>query len=240
MTKGFFGSLYFCYHCVMTMTKDEEAAYHLNIQAQEIAAMINRTEPFETTVAGVEISVLPHVYPGGIDSELMSEAILPTKGLRVLDLCTGTGIVAIKAAMDGAQEVLAVDLNPEAVKNAILNAEKFKLDNIEVREGSLFEPVGETRFDVISIVPPFTGKKPANKTEICFWDENNETTRRFFAEYKQHLSPDGKVFLAWANFSSVELIENLARKNATKLKLVGSKSLPSGLATFLVYQLFAE
>ncbi len=222
------------------MTKDEEAAYHLNIQAQEIAAMSDRTEPFDMTVAGVDITVLPHVYPGGIDSELSSNAITPAKGLSVLDLCTGTGIVAINAALSGAKEVLAVDLNPEAVKNAKLNVRKLKLDQVEVREGSLFEPVGNACFDFIVINPPYTGKKPANKTEICFWDENNNTTRQFFTEYKKHLNPGGKVFFAWADFSSMELIEDLARKNHTKLELVGSKSTPSGLATFLVYQLLAE
>jgi hypothetical protein len=49
--------------------------------------------------------------------------------------------------------------------------------------------------------------------------------------------PGGKAFLAWADFSSLELIEELARDNGAKLELVKSKSTPSGLATFLVYQL---
>jgi methylase of polypeptide subunit release factors len=222
----------------MTMNKQKQAEYHLSVQAHEIAEMSARTAPFDTTIAGIEITVLPQVYPGGIDSELTIEALGPVDGLSVLDLCTGTGIIAVKAALSGAKQVLAVDLNPEAVKNAALNAEKFGLSQIQVREGSLFEPVGALTFDVIAINPPYTGKKPGNKTEICFWDEDNNTTRQFFEQYKEHLNPNGKAFLAWANFSSIELIEKFAADNATRLELVTSKSTTSGLATFLVYQLF--
>ncbi len=219
------------------MTEAEQATHHLSNQANEIAEMSARTEPFEHTIAGVNITVLPKVYPGGIDSELISEAIGDVSGKYVLDLCTGTGIVAVKAAQRGAQRIVAIDLNPEAVKNAKLNAEKYSLNQIEVREGSLFEPVDDEVFDVIAINPPYTGKKPANKTEICFWDENNNTTRQFFAEYKRHLKPGGEAFLAWADFSSVELIKKLAESNNTSLELVQSKSTPSGRATFLVYKL---
>ncbi len=219
------------------MTDAEQAAYHLSVQAKEIAEMSARTEPFEYNVANMDITVLPKVYPGGIDSELTAEAIGNTSNKSVLDLCTGTGIVALKAAQRGASRIMAVDLNPEAVKNAELNAKKFGYDQVEVREGSLFEPVGREKFDVIAINPPYTGKKPSDKTEICFWDEDNKTTREFFAEYKFHLNSGGKAFLAWADFSSIELIEELAHDNHTKLELVQSKSTPSGLATFLVYQL---
>jgi len=221
----------------MSMTEAQQAAYYLSVQAKEIAEMSARTEPFEYSVANLNITVLPKVYPGGIDSELVSEAIGNTSGKSVLDLCTGTGIVALKAAQRGANRVVAVDLNPEAVRNAMLNAEKFGYDQIEVREGSLFETVNSERFDVIAMNPPYTAKKPADKTEICFWDEDNQTTRDFFVEYKHHLNPGGKAFLAWADFSPIELIEELARNNDTKLELVESKSTPSGLATFLVYQL---
>ncbi|MDQ5886321.1 MAG: release factor glutamine methyltransferase [Patescibacteria group bacterium] len=223
----------------MAMTKSEQAAYHLDVQQREINEMSTRTEPFEYTVAGVDLTVLPKVYPGGIDSELTCEAIGDTTNKSVLDLCTGTGIVAVKAALGGASSVVAVDLNPEAVKNAKTNAQKFNLSQIDVREGSLFEPVRGERFDIVAVNPPYTGKKPKNKTEICFWDEDNMTTRQFFEQYRQHLNPGGQAYLAWADFSSVELVERLASATATRLELVQSRSTKSGLATFLVYRLIS-
>ncbi len=222
---------------LMSFNEEELAQHHLDTQAKEIAEMKARTEPFEKRLAGVNITVLPKVYPGGIDSELMCSAIGDPTNKTVLDLCTGTGIVAVKMALSGANKVVAVDLNPEAVKNAKFNAKKLGLGQVDARVGSLFEPVDNMTFDIIAINPPYTAKKPADKTEICFWDEDNATIKRFFATYKKHLNPKGTAYLAWADFSSLELIEGLAKENNTTLKLVESRKSGSGLATFLVYRL---
>lgn len=219
------------------MTEEEQAQYHLDTQAREIAEMSARTESFLTEVAGLEITALPKVYPGGLDSVLTSEVLGDVAGKSVLDLCTGTGIIALKAAMAGASKVVATDLNPEAVKNAQLNADNFHFSQIDVREGSLFEPVKGETFDVITINPPYTGKKPQNKTEICFWDEDNKTTREFFEKFRQFLKPNGRAYLAWADFSPLELLQDLALQNNVELEVVKSQKTKSGLATFLVYQL---
>lgn len=221
----------------MPINKQDLAQYHIDTQAREILEMKIRKEPFVKRLDKFDITVFPQVYPGGIDSELMCNAVGDTSGKTVLDLCTGTGIVAIKVALLGANKVIAVDLNPEAVKNAKFNVEKLGVDKVEVLEGSLFEPVGDMTFDIITINPPYTGKKPADKIEICFWDEKNKTVKNFFAKYKKHLKPNGIVYLAWADFSSLRLIEKLASENSTKLELVKSRKTENGLATFLVYKL---
>lgn len=219
------------------MNRQDLADYHLNTQAREIAEMQARTKSFETRLVGIDITVFPRVYPGGIDSELICSAIGDVAGNSVLDLCTGTGVVAVRAAQKGAKDVVAVDLNPDAVINARFNINKLALNHVKVLEGSLFEPVGDTKFDVIAINPPYTAKKPNNKTEICFWDEDNKTTKVFFKNYKSHLMPHGRAFLAWADFGSIELIEQLASQQNITLKLVESRSTQSGLAKFLVYEL---
>lgn len=220
------------------MTKDELAAHHLNNQAKEIGEMSARSEPFKKNLAGIKLAVLPKVYPGGLDTELMCEVIEVSAGSEVLDLCTGTGAIAIKAALMGASRVVAVDLNPVAVKNAALNIARLKLDHVvEIKEGSLFEPVINQKFDLITINPPYTNKKPANKTEICFWDEDNLTTVTFFQQFKSYLKPGGKVYFAWADFGDMELLKKLSKDHAVELQLLGSKQTPSGLATFFVYKL---
>ncbi len=63
---------------------------------------------------------------------------------RVLDLGTGTGILAIAAAFSGARQVLAVDLNPLCVKTAQENVRRNHLeDKVEVVEGSVEDIVDE-------------------------------------------------------------------------------------------------
>jgi ribosomal protein L11 methyltransferase len=67
---------------------------------------------------------------------------------RMLDLGTGTGILAIAAAKLGYQRVVGIDTDPLAVDAGLLNIEINHTSDVEIREGSLSE-TGET-FDVIA------------------------------------------------------------------------------------------
>jgi release factor glutamine methyltransferase len=76
---------------------------------------------------------------------------------RVLDLCTGSGAIAISLAKElpGAQ-VIATEVSPEAVAVARRNAERNGLaDRVEVRAGDLFAPVAGERFDLVVSNPPY-------------------------------------------------------------------------------------
>lgn len=208
----------------------------LQNQKSAIEEMKQRDTPVANILGGNEIVALPNVYAGWLDSELMCEVIQIPKDATVLDLCTGTGVIAIKAAQLGAKHVVAVDLNPDAVKSARLNADALKV-NVNVREGSLFEPVKGMAFDIIIINPPYINHEAADKTEICFWDAGNSVTRQFFDEYKGYLKPGGKVYLAWGDFADMNLLESLAAAHNVQLKLLGSKVTPSGQERFLAYEL---
>jgi release factor glutamine methyltransferase len=71
---------------------------------------------------------------------------------RVLDLCTGSGLLAVVAAMRA--QATAVDVSRRAVLSARLNA---KLNGVTVTaiRGDLFAPLGTARFDVIVSNPPY-------------------------------------------------------------------------------------
>jgi len=69
------------------------------------------------------------------------------RGGKLLDVGTGSGILAIAAALLGATDVVAVDIDPDAVRVAKENVEKNGLsDRIAVREGDLLQGLSE-RFD---------------------------------------------------------------------------------------------
>lgn len=78
---------------------------------------------------------------------------------RLLDLCTGSGVQAIVAAMHYAEDVTLVDLNPRAVRfarfNLLLNG--LSQDRARVYSGNLYDalPAGTKRFDTILGNPPF-------------------------------------------------------------------------------------
>lgn len=90
---------------------------------------------------------------------LGSETRLP--GSSVLDVCTGSGAIAVAAARGGA-EVTAVDVSRRAVLTARVNA---RLNRVRVRalRGDLFAPVRERRFDTIVSNPPYL---PADDEEL--------------------------------------------------------------------------
>ncbi|MBB5084085.1 methyltransferase, partial [Nonomuraea endophytica] len=99
----------------------------------------------------------PGVYRPQGDTDLLAAAlaadVLPA-GARVLDLCTGTGMLALCAARGGLARVTAVDLSWRAVLAARVNAMVRGL-RVRVRRGSLFAPIGREMFDLIVANPPY-------------------------------------------------------------------------------------
>lgn len=72
---------------------------------------------------------------------------------RALDIGTGSGVEALLATRH-AEHVVATDVNPRALRLAELSAQLSGV-SVDLREGSLFEPVGGERFDLIVANPPF-------------------------------------------------------------------------------------
>ncbi len=114
-------------------------------------------------IDGVPLVVLPQVFNPVLlrTGAFMARALahLPFDGadgeLSVLDMGTGSGVGAIFAARRGAR-VVAVDINPEAVRCARVNALLNHLeDKIDVRQGDLFAPVAGQRFHMVLFNPPF-------------------------------------------------------------------------------------
>ena len=79
--------------------------------------------------------------------QLLADVLTP--GDRVLDIGTGTGVLAIAACRSGAAAALGVDTNPDAVRNARENAQKNDVaDCVTVREGSV-DGAPETGYDIV-------------------------------------------------------------------------------------------
>lgn len=73
---------------------------------------------------------------------------------RALDVGTGTGIQALLLARH-ADEVVATDVNPRALRMTRLNAALNRVSGIEVRLGGLLDPVAGERFDLVVANPPY-------------------------------------------------------------------------------------
>ena len=171
---------------------------------------------------GFELEVTPDVLIPRPETELLAERVIQAcEAKDVLDLCTGSGCIAIAVRLLGnAKTVSASDISEEALAVAKKNA---KLHNAEIafREGDLFEAwsscsamekttveTGNStrKFDIIVSNPPYipTAEIAGLMPEVREYEpllalDGTEDGllfyRRIAAECKEYLNPGGKVFL---------------------------------------------
>lgn len=113
----------------------------------------------EAEFRGRVFQVSPDVLIPRPETEVLIElALARLQGLarpRIVDLGTGSGIVAISLALECPQaEVLAVDLSPAALAVARTNAGRLGA-RVDFRAGSWFAPLAGERFDLIVSNPPY-------------------------------------------------------------------------------------
>jgi release factor glutamine methyltransferase len=137
------------------------------VNATAISARLSERPTLTTTYPEPAISVTHNVYRPQEDSRLLVDAmhhsaLIP--GRRVLDLCTGSGFVAIAAAEMGCASVTACDTCLHAVRCARGNAVRAGVE-VDVRRGSWADAVDWAPFDVVVANPPYVPAPPADRAE---------------------------------------------------------------------------
>ena len=121
----------------------------------------------------------------------------------VLDLCTGSGCLAILAAtrFENAS-VIATDLSKDALEVARINVEKHKLsDRLHLFHGDLFAPLGDRKFDLILANPPYVAEAEVDAFDAEYRAEPRmahvsgadgfDLTRRILSDAPKHLTEHG-------------------------------------------------
>ena len=117
---------------------------------------------------------------------------------EVLDMGTGSGVGAVFAARY-ARRVVAVDINPAAVRCAGINALINGVENtIDVRHGDLFAPVQGEKFDLILFNPPFLRGAPTDDRDRAW--RSSDVAERFAAGLRNHLRPGGCALVLLSTF----------------------------------------
>jgi release factor glutamine methyltransferase len=156
----------------------------------------------------VRVVTLPGVFAPISDSWLLARAVrdATAPGARVLDLCTGSGVVGVTAALAGGA-VTCVDVSRRAAACAWLNA---RLNGTRVRalRGDLLEPVAGERFDVIAANPPYVpaSSVPARGAERA-WDAGRDgrvLLERLLDAAPRHLAPGGVLLVVHSDLIDAE------------------------------------
>lgn len=186
----------------------------------------NEKEPYEVTVLGRTFIVLPNVFSPKYfnDTELFAEHLPVSEGEDILEIGPGTGAISITAAYRGAKKVVAIDINPDAVKNTALNIKKHQMeDRVEVRQGDLYDALAEgENFDTIFWNTPFglvEGDVP--DLEKAVYDPGYKSTERFIKEARKHLKEGGRVLIGFSStLGRVDLLQNFAEDAGLDLELI--------------------
>ena len=130
------------------------------IRGKSVTAAV-RLLPFKGLLIAYDLptglqNAVVHDYVMGVGESSLTLAglIVRRRARMTLDLGTGCGIQALLAA-GHSDRVLAVDLNPRAVRLAAFNARLNDLSSVTCVEGNLFEPVSGYKFDLVITNPPF-------------------------------------------------------------------------------------
>lgn len=164
----------------------------------------------------------PGVFRPHSDTLMLAERLARTvvPGSAVLDLCTGSGAIAIAAARAGATAT-GVDTSRRAVVATRVNA---ILNGVRVRalRGDLFEPLDGERFDVIVSNPPYlpgpTDRLPRRGPSRA-WEggaDGRLILDRIISGAPEHLRPGGVAMVVHSSVCGIE--ESLARFRSAGLE----------------------
>lgn len=135
-------------------------------------------------------------------STTLAQMTIPTQVENALDLGTGCGVQSLHLSTH-ATRITATDLNPRAADLARLT---FALNDLEVdlRHGSLYEPVADQRYDLIVTNPPYVMSPPTDASQRLTYREGDftadELVRQVVTGSIDHLNPGGscQVLANWA------------------------------------------
>ena len=165
----------------------------------------------------------PGVFPPISDTWMLADSLREqtlTSRARLLDLCTGSGALAVCAAMRGVGDVTAVDVSRRSLLAARLNA---RLNGVRVRvvRGDLFAAVVHRRFDAIVANPPYVPSETEGENDRAparglrrAWDAGRDgraVLDRICGAAPDHLLPGGSVLLVHSSVNGLQqTIDRLA------------------------------
>ncbi len=144
-----------------------------------------------------------------IPGESLQDSGLPIadRELRILDLCTGSGCLALALAGEFPNSrVFGTDISGIALEYATSNAEMNEITNTTFREGDLFEPFCGLRFDLIVSNPPYVRRSEIGHLapEVRTWepvtaldggDDGLQFYRRILSQVLDYLSNEGSLII---------------------------------------------
>ena len=204
--------------------------------------VLSRGTTRATRAAGFCLTVRPTVFHPRyfISSECFAEFIgcLDLKGKHVIDVGTGSGILALAAARAGAESVLATDINPNAAFTAAENARANGMgDRVTAVCSNLlaaFSP--RPLFDVILSSPPKHAGEPRDLADRG-WHAGPKyrDVAALFEQARERLKPGGSLYVMVSSDSDLNLFAMLIERAGFCARLAHERSI--FIESLIIYEL---
>ncbi len=203
---------------------------------------VEQTWPLDGS-AGLEFVQFESVFWEPDDTVSLRERIVQgsiASGRSVLEIGTGTGLIAILCQRHDATRVVATDINPAAVANARYNAAMLGAEKgLEVRQVAAdapeaFSPVASgERFDLIISKPPWEDGEVTRPAEHAFYDPGFVLMDSLLDGLPRHLTPGGRCLLAYGHVPAIRRLLNRAGELGYETEILDDRQLASLPENFL-------
>lgn len=177
----------------------------------------------------------PGVYAPQADTALLIDCLAREElvpGVRTLDLCTGTGAVALEAARRGA-EATGIDIDGDAVAAARFNA-RLNGSQVRLERGDLTVPVEDERFDIVTVNPPYVpaasprapSRGPARSLDAG--PDGRLLLDRICRVVPSVLAPNGMLLLVQSSLAGVEASLDALRRAGIPAGVIARRRQPFG------------
>ena len=198
-----------------------------------------------TRAAGFRLTVRPTVFHPRyfISSECFAEFIggLDLSGKHVVDIGTGSGILALAAARAGADNVIATDINPHAALTTAENARANGMgDRITAVCTNLLSALApRPLFDVILSSPPKHAGEPRDLADRGWHaGPNYRDISALFDQSRERLKPGGRLYVMVSSDSDLDLFGTLIDRAGFRARLVHEHSI--FIESLIIYELLAR
>ncbi len=203
--------------------------------------ILSRRSTQVTRAAGFRLTVRPTVFHPRyfISSECFAEFIdgLDLRGKCVIDVGTGSGILALAAARAGADCVFAADINPNAALTAADNARANGFPAVKAVCSNLLSAFApRPLFDVILSSPPKHAGEPRDLADRG-WHAGPayRDIAALFEQACERLKPGGRIYVMVSSDSDLDLFGRLIDQAGLRARLALERSIL--IESFIIYEL---
>lgn len=180
----------------------------------------------------LDLEVAPHTLIPRPETELLVETalqLLPASAVKLLDLGTGTGAIALALASERPLwQVTAVDRVLEAVALAERNRQRLQLNNVTVRSSHWFDALADECYDLIISNPPYIAAADPHlvagdvrfepSSALVSGEDGLDDLRSIISQAPEHLLPGGWLLLEHGYDQAAAVRELLAKHDFEQIE----------------------